>query len=218
MTPSRWAVLLVAALAAIPVPAPAAPQQTPMTIGAGRHSVGIHMRPGRYYTDPRAGCYWERQSGAGGTIAERVAFKFASAAVAQWVVDVLPGDAAFETNAACGTWSLRPSRRAQRTIEAGVWLVGAQILPGTYRSDPGSGCYWQRLRNFTGHADAVIAAGLVGAPQPTVVTLAADDRGFSSEPACGVWTRLSSPPDSPLTPVGTTGRSRSQKRERLTKP
>ena len=45
-------------------------------------------------------------------------------------------------------------------IEVGTYLVGRDIVPGTYRGRAGSGifnsCYWARLRDLTGGSDSII--------------------------------------------------------------
>jgi hypothetical protein len=48
------------------------------SFGAGQHLVGDQITAGRYYTDPSSGCYWERQSGLGGTISEIIYNHFIS--------------------------------------------------------------------------------------------------------------------------------------------
>jgi hypothetical protein len=46
-------------------------------------------------------------------------------------------------------------------IEPGMYLVGIEIQPGTYRGQAGTefsdSCYWQRLRNLSGSFGAIIA-------------------------------------------------------------
>jgi hypothetical protein len=71
-----------------------------------------------------------------------------------------------------------------------MWIVGAQITPGTYRADNSAqGCFWQRVSNFTGAIDAVIANQFVTSPGVQLVTIAATDAGFSANTECGTWTR-----------------------------
>lgn len=68
----------------------------------------------------------------------------------------------------------------------GVWLVGADIESGTYRSTGGNDCYWARLKNLSGGLNGIIANGL-GANQ--VVTVAPSDAAFETT-RCGAWTKV----------------------------
>jgi hypothetical protein len=68
----------------------------------------------------------------------------------------------------------------------GIWRVGAEIDPGTYRASGGGDCYWARLAGFSGDLDDIISNG-IGVPHP-VVTISASDTGFESS-SCGTWTR-----------------------------
>jgi hypothetical protein len=161
-----------------------------ITFGPGKHLVGVAIAAGRYFSDPAAGCYWERQAGTAGIAAQTIAFGFVGFDAAQWVVDIAATDAAFESNAACGTWSNHP-RTAPANIAAGRWLVGTQVPPGTYRSEAAAGCYWERLRDFSGGAHSVAASDLVPAAGPAFVTILPGDAGFSADARCGAWTHVS---------------------------
>lgn len=77
-----------------------------------------------------------------------------------------------------------------RTFGDGTHRVGADIRPGTYRAPKVSGgifagCYWARLRNFSGGLNGIIANGNEMAP--TLVTIKSSDRGFEAN-GCGRWT------------------------------
>ncbi len=63
----------------------------------------------------------------------------------------------------------------------GIWLVGADIRPGTYRMTGGADCYWARLSDLSG--GGIIANGL-GANQ--IVSIAATDKAFETT-RCGAW-------------------------------
>jgi zinc-ribbon domain len=70
----------------------------------------------------------------------------------------------------------------------GTYQVGTDIQPGTYRTREGSpNCYWERLRDFTGGFNSIIANGNTNAP--TIVTIKPTDAGFQSLD-CGTWTKL----------------------------
>lgn len=69
----------------------------------------------------------------------------------------------------------------------GTYQVGKDIQSGTYRTRVGSpGCYYARLRGFGGTIDDTIANNNTDAP--TIVTIAATDKGFTSQ-NCGTWTK-----------------------------
>ena len=162
-----------------------------VTFGSGVRLVGTGIPPGRYYSAPAAGCYWERESGLGGTFADIIANDFLGSAYVQAIVDIAPTDLAFSSNG-CGTWSSVPTLGAQIGIQTGTWLVGAQIAPGTYQAQAASGCYWERLRNFGGLSAAIISNHFVSSAGPQLVSIAATDVGFTTD-GCGSWTRISSP-------------------------
>jgi hypothetical protein len=75
----------------------------------------------------------------------------------------------------------------RRTFGDGIWRVGAEIDPGTYRASGGGDCYWARLAGFSGNLGDIISNG-VGVPHP-VVTISSSDTGFESS-SCGTWTRV----------------------------
>jgi hypothetical protein len=82
----------------------------------------------------------------------------------------------------------------------GQYVVGADVPAGTYRTRAASqGCYWARLRGFSGELSDLIANENTDAPE--VVTIAPTDVGFNSA-RCGLWTNdLSAITSSPTDPV-----------------
>jgi hypothetical protein len=69
----------------------------------------------------------------------------------------------------------------------GMYIVGSDIQPGTYRTRTGSqGCYYSRLRGFGGTLGEIIANENTN--YPAVVTITATDAGFQSS-RCGTWTQ-----------------------------
>jgi hypothetical protein len=85
-------------------PTPAPPSSGATQFGAGSHVVGASgVAAGRYYSIPASGCYWERRSGLGGTLAEIIANEVVSFGAGQWIVDILSSDAGFMSSAECGT-------------------------------------------------------------------------------------------------------------------
>jgi hypothetical protein len=67
----------------------------------------------------------------------------------------------------------------------GTYRVGKDIRPGTYRSLGGDGCYWARLKSFSGSLGSILANE--NASGPTLVTILGSDRGFETE-NCASWT------------------------------
>lgn len=74
--------------------------------------------------------------------------------------------------------------RLANSFGDGVFLVGVDIVPGTYRTEGGTSCYWERLAGVSGSFDDVIANDNVDGP--SVVAIAASDVAFSSGD-CGTW-------------------------------
>lgn len=161
------------------------------SFGAGQHRVGTDIAAGRYFADPASGCYWERQSGFGGTLGEILANDFVGFDAGQIVVDVLASDRGFETDSQCGTWFNTARHGFQSSVRAGTWLVGQQLAPGTYETNASAGCYWERLRGFSGELNQILANDFVASGGRQLVTISAGDAGFSADAQCGTWTRVS---------------------------
>ncbi|HWD79737.1 MAG TPA: hypothetical protein VG497_12670, partial [Kribbella sp.] len=71
--------------------------------------------------------------------------------------------------------------------EDGVFLVGTDIKPGTYRNGNEADCYWARLRSTNGDFDAIITNGNGG---NQVITIKKTDKAFETR-SCGSWTKIS---------------------------
>lgn len=68
----------------------------------------------------------------------------------------------------------------------GTHRVGRDIPARTYRAPRANdGCYWARLRNFSGGLNGILAND--NPSGPAVVTLKRTDRGFETA-RCGTWT------------------------------
>lgn len=160
------------------------------SFGAGQFLVGTDIAAGRYFSSPSNGCYWERESGLGGTLGEIVANDFIGFNATQWIVDISPSDKAFKTQSQCGTWFKdNPRQGAQTNVSQGMWLIGSQVSPGTYRTTAQDGCYWERLRDFGGNLSGIIANDFVSGGGPQLVTIGSGDTGFDTNDKCGTWTR-----------------------------
>lgn len=164
---------------------PAGPRTS---FGTGQHLVGRDIAAGRYFTNPVSGCYWERLRGLGGTLADIIANDFVSFDAGQLIVDIAAADLAFSTDDECRTWSTNPSRGFQTTITPGTWLRGSQVAPGTYRATASPGCYWERLRDFSGTLNGIISNDFVSGGGQVFVTIGPGDAGFNTDDECGTWT------------------------------
>jgi hypothetical protein len=51
----------------------------------------------------------------------------------------------------------------------------------------GANCYWERVRNFEGTLDSVVANSFISSPGSAVVTIANTDVGFGTDADCGTW-------------------------------
>jgi hypothetical protein len=80
----------------------------------------------------------------------------------------------------------------------GIYRVGIDIRPGTYRTRGSESCYWERLSGFSGEADNRITNGLLAGPQ--VVQILSSDAGFMTQD-CATWTLISPVPVTSQIPV-----------------
>lgn len=160
------------------------------SFGPGQYRVPTDIPAGRYYSDPAEGCQFQRVRTFGVTPSDTIVDTNINFNAGQWIVDLLATDGGFTTDANCGFWFTTPRSGLSATILPGMWIVGAQITPGTYRAENSTqGCYWQRVSNFTGGIDAIIANALASSAGVQLVTIAATDAGFSATVQCGTWSR-----------------------------
>ncbi|MFF3604246.1 hypothetical protein [Streptomyces sp. NPDC002463] len=98
-----------------------------------------------------------------------------------------PGIAA-ESQAATDT----PKKNTTPSVEIpgdGVFLVGKDIQPGTYRSDGKDNalCYWARLSDTTGEVGDTIASG--NTKGQAIVKIDASDKAFQTSD-CKPWQKI----------------------------
>jgi hypothetical protein len=151
--------------------------------------VNIDVQPGTYRAiNTSTGCYWERLSGFGGTFDELIANNFTSAPE---VVTISPTDVGFSAEG-CGLWlsaQFPITSSPTAPFGAGTYIVGLDISPGTWRnSDSSGGCYWARLKGFSGTFADLITNNYTSGLD--IVTISASDTGFASN-GCGTWTKIS---------------------------
>lgn len=78
------------------------------------------------------------------------------------------------------------AEQAANTVGDGIWTVGVDIEPGTYRAtDVSDDCYWAVLVSGTNGSD-IVDNGIPGGGNPTVTVREGQD--FESS-GCGDWTR-----------------------------
>ena len=173
---------------ASPTPSPSptlAPSQAPTTtFRDGLHKVGIDIQPGTYrLREPAAFCSFKRLRGMGGTAEETIVDEIV---IGYALVTIKPTDVGFQSSD-CGEWSADLSRvTPSRSMidHDGIYIVGTDISPGTWRSTGGKDCYWARLKGFTRTTDEVLANDIVNVA--TTVTIRPDDVGFETV-RCGSW-------------------------------
>jgi hypothetical protein len=93
-----------------------------------------------------------------------------------------------------------PTVGATTTFGGGLKRVGTDITSGTYRTRlPAAGCYWERLRGFSGSLNDIIANDYSSGYH--VVTIKSTDKGFRSR-YCGKWSSNLSRVTSSMTSFG----------------
>ena len=145
-------------------PPPATPTYSPnLGFGPGTYQVGSDIQPGlhagRAGTGVRDSCYWARLSGVSGELSDLVAN---DNAVGQFYIEILPTDKYLTV--ACNITPINQWPEPVEplsNIEPGVYLIGRDIVPGTYRGEAGTGardsCYWARLSGVSGEFSDLIA-------------------------------------------------------------
>ncbi len=168
---------------------PPAPKPTPTPsfahFGDGTYQVGKDIKAGTYRTRTGSpGCYYARLKGFGGSVDDIIANDNTDAPA---VVTIKASDKGFESQN-CGTWTrdLSQITASKTSFDDGIFIVGTDIKPGTYKDTGGDSCYYARLRGFGGTIDDIIANNNVSAP--TIVTISSSDKGFQSK-GCGTWTK-----------------------------
>jgi hypothetical protein len=187
-TPTSTQPAVQPAKAQVPTATPTkAPTPTPSfaSFGDGSYQVGKDIQPGTYRTRVGSpGCYYERLSGFGGTVGDIIANSNTDYPA---IVTIAPTDKGFDSQG-CGTWTkdLSQITTSKTTFDDGMYIIGTDITPGTYKNTGSPGCYYARLSGFGGTIDNIIANNNVDTA--TIVTIASSDKGFESN-GCGTWTK-----------------------------
>ncbi len=154
---------------AVPAPAPApTPTAAPIPLpksgfSPGTYRVGSDIQPGMYAgkvgTSVLDSCYWERLSGVSGEFSDIIAN---DNAVGQFYIKVLSTDTYLKIGCDIAPLDEWPApAELLSDIDSGTYLIGRDIVPGTYRGEAGAGaldsCYWARLSGVSGTFSDIIA-------------------------------------------------------------
>jgi hypothetical protein len=195
-TPSKTAVSAPPKKADKESKATSRPAAKPAFKGDGTYQVGADIRPGTYLTSGNSDgmCYWERDKDAKGDTDSVLANDNVKGSS---YVTVAKSDRIFKTTGCKDWYAATPGKPAKpagtataRTTMSGngMYKVGTDILPGTYRSagSADGSCYWERSKDALHGIDSVIANDNVTGP--AVVTIARTDAYFKSSD-CADWRR-----------------------------
>lgn len=80
-----------------------------------------------------------------------------------------------------------PAGPATKIRKDGTYMVGSDILAGTWRATGGSLCYWARKSTLTGDLGSIIDNNLASGQQ--LVTILPGDKAFETQ-GCGTWELL----------------------------
>jgi hypothetical protein len=166
--------------------ATAKPKLTFATFDNGTFQVGKDIQPGTYRTrQGSANCYYQRLSGFTGAINQIIANNSTSNPA---IVTIEASDKGFQSTG-CGTWTkdLSQITKSKTTFGDGMYIVGTDLEPGTYKSSGETGCYYARLSGFGNTISDIIANDNTNAA--ATVTIAPGDKGFQST-SCGTWTKM----------------------------
>ncbi len=166
---------------------PGGPTATPAPqyahFGDGTFQVGKDIQPGTYRTRVgSSGCYYARLKGFSGSVSDIIANNNTDAPA---VVTISSSDKGFQSQD-CGTWTkdLSQITKSKTTFGDGIYIVGTDITPGTYKNTGDQGCYYARLKGFGGTIGDIISNNNVNAV--AIVTISKSDKGFQSS-GCGTW-------------------------------
>ncbi|CAM5519515.1 hypothetical protein [Streptomyces abikoensis] len=158
--------------------------------GSGTYQVGADIKPGTYRSvGNKPGCYWERAKDSSG---DPDAILANDNVVGASYVTVKAEDKIFKTQG-CKSWEPVPDGAAAGGSPKtempgnGMYKVGADIAPGTYKSvgNKQDGCYWERSKDALHEsADSILANENVTGN--AVVTIAAGDAYFKTN-GCSDW-------------------------------
>ncbi|MEV5550194.1 hypothetical protein AB0L35_29355 [Streptomyces sp. NPDC052309] len=157
--------------------------------GDGDFEVGADVKPGTYRTTGNTDsmCYWERAKDASGEMDSLLANDNVSGTS---YVTVKATDKIFKSSG-CNDWeAVDPKAKgnpaATMAGDGGMFAVGTDIAPGTYKSTGNTDdmCYWERAKDAEHSLDSIIANDNVSGT--AVVTISASD-GYFKTTGCKDW-------------------------------
>ncbi|MEW2284732.1 hypothetical protein [Streptomyces sp. NPDC047841] len=157
--------------------------------GDGEYRVGTDVKPGTYRTtgNDDGMCYWERAKDASGELDSLLANDNVSGTS---YVTVKATDKLFKSSG-CEDWeAVDPKAKGTPASsmdgDGGMFKVGTDIAPGTYRStgNADDSCYWERTKDAGHGLDSIIANNNVTGT--AVVTISPSDAYFKTND-CGTW-------------------------------
>ena len=159
--------------------------------GDGDFRVGTDVKPGTYRTTGNSDgmCYWERAKDAKGEMDSILANDNVSGTS---YVTVKATDKLFKSTG-CKDWEAddlktkaKGTPAARMAGDGGMFRVGSDVAPGTYRStgNADSSCYWERTKDAGHSLGSIIANNNVTGT--AVVTISSSD-GYFKTTGCHDW-------------------------------
>lgn len=159
--------------------------------GDGDFQVGSDVKPGTYRTSGNTDdmCYWERAKDASGEIDSLLANDNVSGTS---YVTIQATDKLFKSSG-CKDWEAvdlkaKGTPAAKMAGNGGMFRVGADIAPGTYKSTGNADdlCYWERSKDASHSIDSIVANNNVNGT--AVATISASD-GYFKTTGCKDWVK-----------------------------
>lgn len=166
----------------------------PALSGDGSYQVGKDIKPGTYRTTGNTDgmCYWERARDASGEIDSLLANDNVTGTGYATVkaTDKLFKSRDCEDWEAVGTKTAGSPSGSRVKGDGGMYRVGVDIAPGTYKStgNKDDSCYWEREKDALHSIDSIAANDNVTGT--AVVTVSAKDAYFKTT-GCQDWARTS---------------------------
>ncbi|MET7691942.1 hypothetical protein ABZT06_28845 [Streptomyces sp. NPDC005483] len=157
--------------------------------GDGDFQVGSDIKPGTYRTTGNSDgmCYWERAKDASGETDSLLANDNVTGTS---YVTVKATDKLFKSSD-CNDWEAvdekpKGSPASRMSGDGGMFGVGADIAPGTYKStgNADDSCYWERTKDAEQGIDSILANDNVNGT--AVVKISATDAYFKTT-GCKDW-------------------------------
>ncbi|MGW1560366.1 hypothetical protein ACWCQ1_28120 [Streptomyces sp. NPDC002144] len=171
---------------------PGAPSENKAAFaGYGDFRVGTDIKPGTYRTTGNGDgtCYWERARDTKGETDTVLANEHVTGTS---YVTVKPTDGLF-VSSGCKEWqavdtTAKGTPATAMAGDGGMFKVGADIAPGTYRStgNADDACHWERAKDADHSPGSVIASNKVTGT--AVVTINASDAYFKTT-GCTAWSK-----------------------------